>query len=89
MTTAPERAIEQRDELGEPSDLYPGGQVGRPVLRYGGGDRSVGRPAVRRRPRASRAPLQVALVTVPVGCADVLGIDATAARAIPRRGGRA
>ena len=36
MTTAPERAIEQRDELGEPSDLYPGGHVGRPVLRYGG-----------------------------------------------------
>ena len=54
MTTAPERAIEQRDELGEPSDLYPGGQVGRPVLRYGGGDRAIGRAAVPRRPPVPR-----------------------------------
>jgi CO/xanthine dehydrogenase Mo-binding subunit len=82
VTTAPERAIEQRDELGEPSDLYPGGQVGRPVLRYGGGDRTTG---AQRFLADLRFPgsLQVALVTVPVGCADVLGIDATAARAVP------
>ena len=83
MTTAPERAIEQRDELGEPSDLYPGGQVGRPVLRYGGGrERASG---AQRFVADLRFPgaLQVALVTVPVGCADVLGIDAAAARAIP------
>ena len=82
MTTAPERAIEQRDEMGEPSDLYPGGQVGRPVLRYGGGERASG---AQRFVADLRFPgaLQVALVTVPVGCADVLGIDTTAARAIP------
>jgi CO/xanthine dehydrogenase Mo-binding subunit len=82
VTTAPERAIEQRDELGLPSDLDPRGQVGRPVLRYGGGDRTSG---AQRFVADLRFPgaLQVALVTVPVGCADVLGIDATAARAIP------
>src|SRR3954449_9762388 len=32
---------------------------------------------------ACKNKLQVALVTVPVGCADVLGIDTAAARAIP------
>jgi CO/xanthine dehydrogenase Mo-binding subunit len=82
VTTAPERAIEQRDELGLPSDLRPGGHVGQPVLRYGGGDRTSG---AQRFVADLRFPgaLQVALVTVPVGCADILGIDATAARAIP------
>ncbi|HZB20906.1 MAG TPA: xanthine dehydrogenase family protein molybdopterin-binding subunit [Blastococcus sp.] len=82
MTTAPERAVEQRDELGEPSDLRPGGQVGRPVLRYGGDARTSG---AQRFVADLRFPgsLQVALVTVPVGCADVLGVDTAAARAIP------
>jgi CO/xanthine dehydrogenase Mo-binding subunit len=82
VTTAPERAIDQRDALGEPSAPYPQGQVGRPVLRYGGGDRTSG---AQRFVADLRFPgsLQVALVTVPVGCADVLGIDTTAARAIP------
>ena len=82
MTTAPERAIEQRDALGEPSDPYPQGQVGKPVLRYGGGDRTSG---AQRFVADLRFPgsLQVALVSVPVGCAEVLGVDTTAARAIP------
>ena len=30
------------DELGLPADRRPAGQVGRPVLRYGGGDRTSG-----------------------------------------------
>jgi CO/xanthine dehydrogenase Mo-binding subunit len=82
VTTAPERAIEQRDELGEPADLYPRGQVGRPVLRYGGDARTTGAQRFLADLRFPGA-LQVALVTIPVGCADVLGVDATAARAIP------
>lgn len=82
MTTAPERAIEQRDELGEPADLYPRGQVGRPVLRYGGDARTTGAQQFLADLRFPGA-LQVALVTLPVGCADVLGVDATAARAVP------
>jgi CO/xanthine dehydrogenase Mo-binding subunit len=82
VTTAPERAVEQRDALGEPSDPYPQGQVGRPVLRYGGADRTSG---AQRFVADLRFPgsLQVALVSVPVGCADVLGVDVTAARAVP------
>ena len=39
MTTAPERPL---DELDVPADPGPRGQVGRPVLRYGGGDRTSG-----------------------------------------------
>ena len=79
MTTAPERAREQRDALGEPSDLRPGGQVGRPVLRYGG-DARLGRA------RSSRPALpRVAAFRAgddPVGCAD-LSASTEAARAIP------
>jgi len=82
VTTAPERAIEQRDELGLPADPFGSGQVGKPVLRYGGGDRASGAQRFVA-DLAFPGALQVALVTVPVGCADVLGIDTTAARAIP------
>ncbi len=82
MTTAPERAIEQRDDLGLPADLHPGGQVGRPVLRYGGDARTSGAQRFLADLRFPGA-LQVAIVTLPVGSADVLRIDATAARAIP------
>ena len=39
MTTAPERPLEELDLQADPG---PAGQVGRPVLRYGGGDRSSG-----------------------------------------------
>jgi CO/xanthine dehydrogenase Mo-binding subunit len=79
MTEAPERAV---DELDLQAEIGPAGQVGRPVLRYGGADRTSG---------AQRfladlpfpGALQVALVTIPVGCADILGIDTAAAKAIP------
>ena len=39
MTTAPERPVEELELQADPG---PAGQVGRPVLRYGGGDRSSG-----------------------------------------------
>lgn len=79
MTEAPERTVEPFDL---PEDPGPRGQVGRPVLRYGGGDRTSG--AQRFLADLSfPGALQVALVTIPVGCADILGVDATAARAIP------
>ncbi len=76
MTKAPERPL---DEVDLATEAGPSGQVGRPVLRYGGGDRASG---AQRFVADLSFPgaLQVALVTVPVGCADVLGIDATAAR---------
>ena len=79
MTEAPERTVEELDLQAE---LGPTGQVGRPVLRYGGGDRTTG---AQRFVADLRFPgaLQVALMTVPVGCADVLAVDATAARAVP------
>ncbi|MCW2619192.1 MAG: Xanthine dehydrogenase, molybdenum binding subunit apoprotein [Modestobacter sp.] len=79
MTEAPERTIEPLDL---PADPGPSGQVGRPVLRYGGGDRTSGAQKFLA-DLSFPGALQVALVTIPVGCADVLGVDTTAARAIP------
>jgi CO/xanthine dehydrogenase Mo-binding subunit len=56
--------------------------VGRPVLRYGGADRSSGAQrfvADLSFPGAAH----VALVTVPVGCAEIVGVDSSRARAVP------
>jgi len=79
MTEAPERTLEPFDL---PVDPGPTGQVGRPVLRYGGGDRTSGAQKFVA-DLSFPGALQVALVTIPVGCADILGVDATAAREIP------
>lgn len=58
------------------------GEVGAPITRYGGADRATGTQrflADLRFPTAA----QVALVTLPVGCADIHGIDTSAVSAIP------
>jgi CO/xanthine dehydrogenase Mo-binding subunit len=79
VTTAPERPV---DELDLQADPGPAGQVGRPVLRYGGGDRSSGAQRfVADLAFPGAAP--VALVTVPVGSADILEVDTSDALAIP------
>jgi CO/xanthine dehydrogenase Mo-binding subunit/uncharacterized protein (UPF0261 family) len=59
-----------------------GGEVGQPVLRYGGADRTTG---------AQRfladltfvGAAQVTLVTIPCGCADIVSVDTSAATSIP------
>ena len=57
-------------------------QVGRPVLRYGGADRATGsQQFVADLPFPGAA--QVILVTIPVGCADIVGIDTSQARLVP------
>jgi CO/xanthine dehydrogenase Mo-binding subunit len=79
VTTAPERPV---DELDLQADPGPAGHVGRPVLRYGGGDRSSGAQRFVA-DLAFPGAAQVALVTIPVGCADILEIDTSAALAVP------
>jgi CO/xanthine dehydrogenase Mo-binding subunit len=79
VTTAPERPA---DELDLPADDGPAGQVGRPVLRYGGADRASGAQLFLA-DLAFPGAAQVALVTVPVGCAEILRIDTSAALALP------
>lgn len=53
--------------------------VGKPVIRYGGVDRATGAQLFLADLKFPGA-LQVALVTIPVGCADILSIDTTEAR---------
>ena len=79
MTTAPERPLEELDLQADPG---PTGQVGRPVLRYGGADRTSGAQRFVA-DLAFPGAAQVALVTVPVGCAEIVRIDSSAARAVP------
>jgi CO/xanthine dehydrogenase Mo-binding subunit len=52
------------------------------VPRYGGADRATGAQQFVADLRFPGA-LQVSLVTVPVGCADILRIDTTVARSVP------
>lgn len=79
MTEAPPRLVEPADVH---TVLAPGAQVGQPVLRYGGADRtSGGQQFVADIPFTATA--HVVLVTIDVGCADINGIDAEAALAIP------
>ena len=59
-----------------------GRNVGQPVLRYGGEDRTTGAQRFVADLEFTNA-LQVALVTIPVGCAEITGIDKAAALRIP------
>lgn len=59
-----------------------GRNVGQPVLRYGGEDRTTGAQRFIADLEFTNA-LQVALVTIPVGCAEITGIDKAAALRIP------
>lgn len=59
-----------------------GRNVGQPVLRYGGEDRATGAQRFVADLEFTNS-LQVALVTIPVGCADITGIDKAAALRIP------
>jgi CO/xanthine dehydrogenase Mo-binding subunit len=79
VTTAPERPVDALDPQADPG---PTGQVGRPVLRYGGADRTSGAQRFVA-DLAFPGAAQVALVTVPVGCAAIVAIDSSAARAVP------
>jgi CO/xanthine dehydrogenase Mo-binding subunit len=79
MTTAMERTAASPD-----TPVVPelNGHVGQPVLRYGGADRTSGAQRfVADLPFVGAA--QVALVTIPVGCADIVAIDASEALSIP------
>lgn len=58
------------------------GDVGRPVLRYGGRDRVAGTLQFLSDITFPGAA-HVVLVTLPVGCAELLGIDSTHARSLP------
>lgn len=55
--------------------------VGKPVIRYGGVERTTGAQMFVADLSFPDA-LQVALVTIPVGCADIVSIDSTEARQI-------
>lgn len=79
MTETRERTLE---DSAAGAHLPPRGEVGRPVLRYGGADRTTGAQrfvADLSFPTAA----QTALVTLPVGCADIRGIDTSAAQNLP------
>ena len=79
MAEAPARPVDELDlqaANGSPA------RIGRPVLRYGGADRTTGAQrfvADLSFPGAA----QVALVTIPVGCAEILGVDSSQARRVP------
>ena len=62
--------------------LLPDGRVGTASLRYGGLDRATGAQKYVADLDFPGA-LQVAIVTIPVGCADIVGIDTTEAEAMP------
>ena len=79
MTEAPPRPA---GELDIDAALGPDARVGQPVLRYGGADRATGAQrflADLSFPGAA----QVALVTIPVGCADIVAIDTSQAQQMP------
>src|SRR3954470_4459485 len=79
MADARTRAV---DELDLQTANGSSARVGRPVLRYGGADRTSGAQrfvADLSFPGAAH----VALVTVPVGCAEILGVDSSAASVVP------
>lgn len=61
--------------------VRPGGHVGEPILRYGGADRTTGAQLFLSDLRFPDAA-QVALVTIPVGCAEILSIDVSDALAM-------
>ena len=65
----------------EPADAGPHRYVGQPVPRYGGADRTTGAQRFLADLRFPGA-LQVVLVTVPVGCAEILDIDTSLARTV-------
>ena len=58
------------------------GEVGRPVLRYGGADRTTGAQRFVA-DIAFTGAAHVALVTIPSSCADILAIDKAEAEAVP------
>jgi CO/xanthine dehydrogenase Mo-binding subunit len=58
------------------------GHVGGPVLRYGGADRTTGAQRFVA-DLAFPGAAQVALVTIPVGCADITAIDLADASRVP------
>lgn len=72
--TAPSHAHGESTESGR--------NVGQPVLRYGGEDRTTGAQRFVADLEFTNA-LQIALVTIPVGCAEITGIDKAAALRIP------
>lgn len=59
-----------------------GGVVGTGIVRYGGLERAMGAQKYVADLDFPGA-LQVAVVTIPVGCADILAVDTTAAKAMP------
>ena len=79
MTTAPEGPV---DELDLEADPGRAGHVGQRVLRYGGGDRSSGAQRFVA-DLAFPGAAQVVLVTIPVGSAELLEVDTSAALAVP------
>jgi CO/xanthine dehydrogenase Mo-binding subunit len=78
MAEAPTRPVDELDlQAGNGSPA----RVGRPVLRYGGADRASGAQrfvADLSFPGAA----QVALVTIPVGCAEIHGVESSRARGV-------
>ncbi|MFD9330391.1 xanthine dehydrogenase family protein molybdopterin-binding subunit [Streptomyces sp. NPDC060065] len=79
MTDAMERILGPLDDT---AGAKLAGAVGQPVVRYGGAERASGAQrfiADLQFPGAT----QVALVTIPCGCADILGIDTAAAARVP------
>lgn len=66
----------------EVGTLRPDGNVGTRTKRYGGLERASGAQKYVADLEFPEA-LQVAIVTIPVGCADILGVDTSVAEAMP------